>query len=178
MQTAPKHTGCPLEPEPEELQSVSLVQTHERNDYRTHRGQDRRAQASAQGERRYWNVADRKSISYDPGNKLRTPSGLPVRQRICLANKGAGGREWKLTFTDTHPSQIVGCGVLDKLVQQAWEMGGVRLTLIHGHGRNPGIVHCFLGDHHSRFSIRDGNRPERPWTSVSRQFPRIPFIGS
>ena len=97
---------CPLEPEPEELQSVSLVRTHERYDYRTHRGQDRRAQASAQGERRHWNVADRKSISCDPG-KLRTPSGLPVRQRICLANKGAGERVWKLTFMDAIPPKLL-----------------------------------------------------------------------
>jgi hypothetical protein len=31
-----------------------------------------------------------------------------------------------------HPSDIVGSGMLEQLVQQAWEMGESRLGLIHG----------------------------------------------
>jgi len=31
-----------------------------------------------------------------------------------------------------HPSEIVNNGVLDQLVQQAWEMGEAELTVIHG----------------------------------------------
>ncbi len=35
-----------------------------------------------------------------------------------------------------HPRDSVGSGVLERIVQQAWEMGASELTLIHGHGRN------------------------------------------
>jgi hypothetical protein len=48
-----------------------------------------------------------------------------------------------------HPSQIIRTGFLHKLVQQSWEMGEVKLTLIHGHGRNrrasPGFVNTNTG---------------------------------
>ncbi len=35
-----------------------------------------------------------------------------------------------------HPRDIVWSGVLERIVQQAWEMGEAELTLIHGHGSN------------------------------------------
>lgn len=35
-------------------------------------------------------------------------------------------------------------GILNKIVQQAWETGKDRLTLIHGHGRNRGIIPGFI----------------------------------
>jgi hypothetical protein len=48
-----------------------------------------------------------------------------------------------------HPSQIIKTGFLNELVQQTWEMGEVRLTFIHGHGRNrcisPGFVNTNTG---------------------------------
>jgi hypothetical protein len=47
------------------------------------------------------------------------------------------------------PADIVGSGVLVKIVRQAWEMGMNRLMLIHGHGRrrgrSPGFVHTNTG---------------------------------
>jgi len=50
----------------------------------------------------------------------------------------------KLTFTGYIPSQIVKSGWIQKLVQQAWETGEIRLTLIQGHGPtvdiSPGLV--------------------------------------
>jgi len=35
-------------------------------------------------------------------------------------------------------------GLLSRIVQQAWEMGASELDLIHGHGRNRGIVPYFV----------------------------------
>jgi hypothetical protein len=48
-----------------------------------------------------------------------------------------------------HPSEIVGSGILTKIIQQAWEMGVSELQFIHGHGRNrgksPGFAHTNTG---------------------------------
>jgi hypothetical protein len=48
-----------------------------------------------------------------------------------------------------HPRDIVWSGALERIVQQAWEMGESELTLIHGHGRNrrisPGFVNTNTG---------------------------------
>jgi len=52
-----------------------------------------------------------------------------------------------------HPSQIIDSGLLDKLVQQAWEMGEPRLTLIHGHGRNRGISPGFVNTNTGYFGL-------------------------
>ncbi len=52
-----------------------------------------------------------------------------------------------------HPSEIVGIGLLDKLVQQAWEMGEASLTLIHGHGRNRGISPGFVNTNTGYFGL-------------------------
>lgn len=38
-----------------------------------------------------------------------------------------------------HPNDIVGSDVLEKIIQQAWEMGEAELKFIHGHGRGRGI---------------------------------------
>jgi hypothetical protein len=38
-------------------------------------------------------------------------------------------------------------------VQQAWEMGEVRLTLIHGHGRNRGISPGFVNTNTGYFGL-------------------------
>jgi hypothetical protein len=52
-----------------------------------------------------------------------------------------------------HPSEIVGSGLLAKLLQQAWEMGAARLTLIHGHGRNRGISPDFVNTNTGYFGL-------------------------
>ena len=48
-----------------------------------------------------------------------------------------------------HPADIVWNGVLEKVIQQSWEMGEPQLYLIHGHGRNrgrgPGFVNTNTG---------------------------------
>jgi hypothetical protein len=52
-----------------------------------------------------------------------------------------------------HPADIVFSGVLNKLVQQAWEMGAKTLTLIHGHGRNRGISPGFVNTNTGYFGL-------------------------
>lgn len=52
-----------------------------------------------------------------------------------------------------HPSQIVRSGWLYKLVQQTWEMGEERLTLIHGHGHNRGISPGFVNTNTGYFGL-------------------------
>ena len=52
-----------------------------------------------------------------------------------------------------HPSQIINNGWLYKLVQQTWEMGESRLTLIHGHGRNRGISPGFVNTNTGYFGL-------------------------
>ena len=42
-----------------------------------------------------------------------------------------------------HPTEIVAAGLLATIVQQAWEIGETHLRLIHGHGRNRGILAGF-----------------------------------
>jgi hypothetical protein len=42
-----------------------------------------------------------------------------------------------------YPGDIYG-GLLTRIVRQAWEMGAGELVLIHGHGRNRGIVPYFV----------------------------------
>jgi hypothetical protein len=53
-----------------------------------------------------------------------------------------------------HPAEIVWNGVLAKLLQQAWEMGHDRLTLIHGHGRNRGITPGFVNTNTGFFGLQ------------------------
>lgn len=67
-----------------------------------------------------------------------------------------------------HPSDIVWSGVLDKIVQQTWEMGEQFLYLIHGHGRNRGITPGFVNTNTGFFGleIRRALRHDktlRPW---------------
>jgi hypothetical protein len=52
-----------------------------------------------------------------------------------------------------HPSEIVGSDVLEKIVQQAWEMGETELCLIHGHGRNRGIRPGFVNTNTGHFGL-------------------------
>jgi hypothetical protein len=52
-----------------------------------------------------------------------------------------------------HPSEIVNSGVLDQIVQQAWEMGEGELILIHGHGRNRGISPGFVNTNTGYFGL-------------------------
>jgi len=52
-----------------------------------------------------------------------------------------------------HPSQIIMNGWLYKLVEQTWEMGEARLTLIHGHGRNRGISPGFVNTNTGYFGL-------------------------
>jgi hypothetical protein len=53
-----------------------------------------------------------------------------------------------------HPSDIVDTGVLDKIVQQAWEMGATDLCLIHGHGRFRGISPGFVNTNTGYFGLK------------------------
>jgi hypothetical protein len=59
----------------------------------------------------------------------------------------------EIDFHRYHPSEIVDSGVLDKLVQQSWEMGETHLTLIHGHGRNRGISPGFVNTNTGYFGL-------------------------
>ena len=52
-----------------------------------------------------------------------------------------------------HPSQIVRSGWLQAFVQQVWEMGEARLTLIHGHGRNRGVSPGFVNTNTGYFGL-------------------------
>lgn len=52
-----------------------------------------------------------------------------------------------------HPSDIVWSGVLERIVQQAWEMGERQLCLIHGHGRNRGITPGFVNTNTGFFGL-------------------------
>lgn len=52
-----------------------------------------------------------------------------------------------------HPSDIVWNGVLDRIIQQAWEMGEKELSLIHGHGRNRGITPGFVNTNTGFFGL-------------------------
>jgi len=67
-----------------------------------------------------------------------------------------------------HPDKIVENGILNKLVQQVWELGECTLRLIHGHGRNRGISPGFVNTNTGYFglSIRRALRHEgalRQW---------------
>jgi hypothetical protein len=52
-----------------------------------------------------------------------------------------------------HPAEIVFNGTLAKILQQAWEMGEDKLTLIHGHGRNRGISPGFVNTNTGYFGL-------------------------
>ena len=52
-----------------------------------------------------------------------------------------------------HPSDIVLSGVLDKIVEQAWQIGDESLSLIHGHGRNRGISPGFVNTNTGYFGL-------------------------
>src|SRR5579864_3054119 len=52
-----------------------------------------------------------------------------------------------------YPAEIVFNGTLDIIVQQAWEMGETKLTLIHGHGRNRGITPGFVNTNTGYFGL-------------------------
>ena len=52
-----------------------------------------------------------------------------------------------------HPSDIIWNGVLERVVQQAWEMGETSLSLIHGHGRNRGISPGFVNTNTGYFGL-------------------------
>jgi hypothetical protein len=52
-----------------------------------------------------------------------------------------------------HPRDMVWSRVLNKVVQQAWEMGESSLCLIHGHGRNRGISPGFVNTNTGYFGL-------------------------
>lgn len=52
-----------------------------------------------------------------------------------------------------HPKDIVDTGTLKAIVQQVWEMGETRLTLIHGHGRHRGISPGFVNTNTGYFGL-------------------------
>jgi hypothetical protein len=62
-----------------------------------------------------------------------------------------------------YPAAIVRSGVLNRVVQQSWEMGEPFLYLIHGHGRNRGITLGFVNTNtgHLGLQIRDALRRDK-----------------
>ena len=53
-----------------------------------------------------------------------------------------------------HPADIVWCDVLQKILQQSWEMGEDRICFIHGHGRNRGISPGFVNTNTGFFGLQ------------------------
>ena len=53
-----------------------------------------------------------------------------------------------------HPREIVWNGVLERIIQQAWEMGETCLYFIHGHGRNRGITPGFVNTNTGSFGLQ------------------------
>ena len=69
-----------------------------------------------------------------------------------------------------HPDEIV--PLLDKIVEQAWEMGESHFCLIHGHGRNRGKSPGFVNTNTGYFGLRIRNALRnatelRQWIKVS-----------
>src|SRR5437868_1660704 len=58
----------------------------------------------------------------------------------------------KIDLHGYHPDAIVWSGVLEKLVQQVWEMGE-EVVLIHGHGRNRGRTPSFVNTNTGFFGL-------------------------
>ena|SRR5208282_6000568 len=78
----------------------------------------------------------------------------------------------EIDFHGYHPDDIVHTGILDKIVEQAWEMGDTTLRLIHGHGRNRGISPGFVNTNTGYFGLRirrvlRHSRELRKWIKVS-----------
>ena len=59
----------------------------------------------------------------------------------------------EIDFHGYHPDDIVHSGILDKIVEQAWQMGEEILFLIHGHGRNRGISPGFVNTNTGYFGL-------------------------
>ena len=77
-----------------------------------------------------------------------------------------------IDFHGHHPDDIVQTGVLDRIIEQAWEMGETSLCLIHGHGRNRGISPGFVNTNTGYFGLRirsklRHSRELRQWIKVS-----------
>ena len=73
--------------------------------------------------------------------------------RLCLSERATKRKRTEVDLHGYHPSEIVSSGVLDQIVQQAWEMGEAELTLIHGHGRNRGISPGFVNTNTGYFGL-------------------------
>lgn len=52
-----------------------------------------------------------------------------------------------------HPADVVRCDVLQRVVQQAWEIGEEDLWLIHGHGRKRGRTPGFVNTNTGYFGL-------------------------
>ena len=74
---------------------------------------------------------------------------LPTKREPWLDE----GHQMEIDLHGYHPSQIVGTDVLEKIVQQTWEMGDTYLKLIHGHGRNRGITPGFVNTNTGYFGL-------------------------
>lgn len=74
--------------------------------------------------------------------------------RSCKATgRKRAGLVMDIDLHGYHPAEIVFNGVLDKIVQQAWEKGARTLRLIHGHGRNRGISPGFVNTNTGYFGL-------------------------
>ena len=80
---------------------------------------------------------------------------------FCILRDCPVGSEFKSTRRENieidlhgyHPAEIVFNGTLDRILEQAWEMGEDDLTLIHGHGRNRGITPGFVNTNTGYFGL-------------------------
>lgn len=76
--------------------------------------------------------------------------------QAILARKLLRIEEYHVTI-DLHgyyPAEIVWSGVLKAIIQQSWEMGEPYLYLIHGHGRNRGIIPGFVNTNTGSFGLQ------------------------
>ncbi len=50
---------------------------------------------------------------------------------------------WTIDLHSYHPRDLEEQGIVGQIVQQAWEMGVLELTLVHGHGKSRGFGRPF-----------------------------------
>ena len=79
---------------------------------------------------------------------------LDVKFDYGKREKGEKDDDMEIDLHGYHPTDIVGNGVLEKIIQQSWEMGEADLKFIHGHGRNRGITLGFVNTNTGYFGLQ------------------------
>ena len=95
---------------------------------------------------------DRASAFEAEGREFESLRARHLKPILILILQGRS-RHLEVDLHGFHPSQILRTGFLHKLVQQSWEMGEIKLTLIHGHGRNRGISPGFVNTNTGYFGL-------------------------